>query len=243
MRGRCAGSRPRPARRRAVFFRRCSGERFSASASLSASEASTSSKANRSWSSGSRSERGPTACAAACAAGAAAARSAPPARPARPRCCRARLPMRPTLPQRHHARPRLPGAAPAAPRDPPEGLASVRRCCASAWNLRRCGRCGNPSRALHTRMIEPGKQCGELHGRQPHSAVGDWRPAQRATLQLTWDVLLSSVRSGSHGMISDGGVRTVSRFEPVCVLAFPSQDKLTFGRRTRQPNHHPACGG
>jgi hypothetical protein len=59
IRGRCAGSRPRPARRRAAFFRRCSGERCSASASLSASEASASSKANCSRSSGSRSERGP----------------------------------------------------------------------------------------------------------------------------------------------------------------------------------------
>jgi hypothetical protein len=41
-------------------------------------------------------------------------------------------------------------------------------------------------------------------------------------------------------MISGGSVRTVSRFEPVCVLALPGQNKLTFGRRTRQPHHDPA---
>ncbi len=81
--------------------------------------------------------------------------------------------------------------------------------------------------------------------RPPHPGRPEVLPLSQAaaSLQLTWDVLLSSVRSGSHGMISDGSVRTVSRFEPVCVLAIPSQYKLTFGRRTRQPHHHPAYGG
>src|SRR3954454_22317222 len=62
-------------------------------------------------------------------------------------------------------------------------------------------------------------------------------------IRLTWDVSLSTVQSAPHGMISSGSVQTASRFEPVCVLALPSQDKLTFGRRTRQPHHDPAYGG
>ena len=36
----------------------------------------------------------------------------------------------------------------------------------------------------------------------------------------------------------------VSRFEPdVLTWPFPHQFKLTFGRRTRQPNQYPAYGG
>ena len=31
--------------------------------------------------------------------------------------------------------------------------------------------------------------------------------------------------------------------EPVSVLAVPNQNNLTYGRRTRQPNHDPASGG
>ena len=49
--------------------------------------------------------------------------------------------------------------------------------------------------------------------------------------QLTWGVLLSTAKSAAHGTTSSCSVRTVSRFEPVCVLALPGQNKLTFGRR------------
>jgi hypothetical protein len=34
-----------------------------------------------------------------------------------------------------------------------------------------------------------------------------------------------------------------SSFEPIPILALTSQYNLTFGRRTRRPDHDPACGG
>jgi hypothetical protein len=61
--------------------------------------------------------------------------------------------------------------------------------------------------------------------------------------RLTWGVSRSRVRSSAHHTISGLGVRTASRVEPVSVLAAPNQNKLTSGRRTRQPHHDPACGG
>jgi hypothetical protein len=56
MRGRCAGSRPRPARRRLAWLSRSVGDALPASAAFSASVASISSNANSNCSSGSFSD-------------------------------------------------------------------------------------------------------------------------------------------------------------------------------------------
>ena len=56
-------------------------------------------------------------------------------------------------------------------------------------------------------------------------------------------LLRQADKSSAHWKISGFSVQTVSRVAPVSVLAVPNQNNLTFGRRTWQPHHDPACGG
>src|SRR5215204_5099844 len=56
-------------------------------------------------------------------------------------------------------------------------------------------------------------------------------------------LLRQADKSSAHWKISGFSAQTVSRVEPVSVLAVPNQNNLTFGRRTWQPHHDPAYGG
>jgi hypothetical protein len=99
-----------------------------------------------------------------------------------------------------------------------------------------------PSTAAASRPSRPSAwRCGSGSATSAPAPPAAWRSATTTAATHMGRAVNSSISMSWHDLRQH--VQTVSRFEPVCVLAFPSQDKLTFGRRTRWPHQGPAYGG